>query len=103
MRTAKSCPGAWVGFTPIYCTSSHCISGECGELARQVPPLKQGEEYNEIAILKYHLTPGPMYTSIITSSGATVQNSIAVRDAKAIGCGAYHALLVLMNPNSSIP
>jgi regulator of chromosome condensation len=75
--------------------------GECGELARQVPPMKQGEEYNETAIRKHHLSPGSMYTSMVTASGAVVQDSVPVRDAKAIGCGAYHSLVVLVNPLSS--
>jgi alpha-tubulin suppressor-like RCC1 family protein len=79
------------------------VIGECGELARQVPPLKQGEDYNEGNITRYHLTPGFMYTSFITASNAVVQNSREIRNAKAIGCGAYHSLLVLVNsPQTSM-
>lgn len=74
--------------------------GECGELGRQVPPLKQGEDYNEANILKYHLSPGHMYGSLITPTGAIVQNSVPMRNAKALGAGAYHSLVVLINTSS---
>jgi len=64
--------------------------GECGELGRKVPPLKKevGSEsrYDNDSILRHHLAPGHMYIE-----GSTKP----VQDAKAIGCGGYHALVLL--------
>lgn len=65
--------------------------GECGELARQVPPLRKDGEYDLEAMLKYHLTPGAMYTA----------SQVEVRNAKSIGCGAYHCFVVVVNDSDS--
>ena len=65
--------------------------GECGELSREVPPLKDSEtgDYDKQNMIKYHLTPGPMM--IQESPG----NFVKARSPKSVGCGAYHALLVM--------
>jgi hypothetical protein len=83
--------------------------GECGELGRIVPPLKHkvqvsvtyhgfavvtvgyiqvGDdlEYDAEGIHNYHLQPGSMIHADTQS---------IVCDAKTIGCGAYHSLLVI--------
>jgi len=58
--------------------------GECGELGRIVPPLKNGEEYDKQVILEHYLTPGGMFDA----------QQRRVQDVKTIGCGAYHSLVV---------
>ena len=70
--------------------------GECGELARKNVPLKKkavgGEEasYDLEGMLEHHITPGLMkrYKDDLCDETVTVTN------AKAIGCGAYHSLVV---------
>jgi regulator of chromosome condensation len=63
--------------------------GECGELARKVPPLKKGEEYDLEGMLRYHLTPGLMYAGEGSSA-------VPVSNAKSIGCGSYHCFVVVV-------
>lgn len=64
--------------------------GECGELSRKVPPLKdESGEYDKANMIKYSLTPGPMM--IQQPEGEFTE---ALRP-KSIGCGAYHALVVI--------
>ena len=91
-------------FNLIRCEDGSLYSfgmSECGELGRILPPVKRNEEYVEEDILKHYLTPGFMYTGLLTASGSLVQATHPVRDAKAIGCGAYHSLVVVVNPLSS--
>jgi regulator of chromosome condensation len=68
--------------------------GENGELGREVPPLKtSGKNYLLESILKHHITPGPMFVS-----GSV---NLEIRNAKAIGCGSYHALVVAFSSDQS--
>jgi len=60
--------------------------GECGELGRDVSPMKKDGQYDKESILKHHLSPGHMYEEGSTSP---------LQDAKTVGCGAYHSLLLL--------
>ena len=77
---------------------SFSISGECGELARETIPLKKkavgGEEakYDLEGILTYHITPRQMRRY----KDDTCCETEVVKDAKAIGCGAYHSLVVCL-------
>ena len=69
--------------------------GECGELGRDVKPLKAGEgedaNYDLETICDQHVTPGPMYVK----NHATNKN-VALSGVKAIGCGAYHSLVLVV-------
>ena len=66
--------------------------GECGELGRPTQPLKKPAKGDEEAkydlehILRHHVTPGRMLLA------GTAQAPVG--GVKAIGCGAYHSLLV---------
>lgn len=68
--------------------------GECGELARAVPPLRKDGEYDLEGMLKHHLTPGPMYTS--------ESSKTPVRNAKSIGCGSYHCFVVVVTESAGM-
>jgi regulator of chromosome condensation len=75
------------------------LSGECGELARSKNiPLKKkpdggGEaDYDLEGILTHHITPGPMYRY----KDDTCTDVVPVKDAKTIGCGAYHSMVVCL-------
>lgn len=68
--------------------------GECGELGRKVSSLKKGETYDYTSIHRDHITPGFMYKEEYNSNGS---NLIVVRDAKVIGCGAYHSMIITQN------
>ena len=75
------------------------LSGECGELARSKNiPLKKkpaggGEaEYDMEGILAHHITPGLMYRY----KDDSCTDIMPVKDAKSIGCGAYHSLVVCL-------
>jgi alpha-tubulin suppressor-like RCC1 family protein len=79
--------------------------GESGELGRYTPPLKKesvnGEEpqYDLPNILKYHITPGPMYYDecpSITDLDNHDSRLKVVSDVKVIGCGSYHSMVVVM-------
>jgi regulator of chromosome condensation len=77
--------------------------GECGELGRYAPPLKfgEGEEatYDMPNILKHHITPGAMYLALPGDSPRGLSNNndssrkSLNNQVKAIGCGAYHAMV----------
>lgn len=93
--------------------------GECGELARFCAPMKIPSKedpddmvYDLPSILKYYLTPGRMYFAPTTTAAASGNsNSLmgvnldrqltAVENVKSIGCGAYHALLVVTGRGES--
>ena len=74
------------------------VLGECGELARESIPLKKkavgGEEakYDLDGILTHHITPGLMRRY----KDDTCKETEIVRNAKAIGCGAYHSIIVCL-------
>jgi regulator of chromosome condensation len=96
------CIGGVGNAVEVQCGSAFCIAkcangtvyswglGECGELARNVPPLKikvdEDMEYDLESIYEHHITPGRMYLD--TSPPEAVTN------VKAIGCGAYHSFVV---------
>jgi regulator of chromosome condensation len=62
--------------------------GECGELSRAAPPLKGSDgEYSFEPISRMHLTPGPMHSEDSVSKPFS--------GVKAIGCGLYHAFLIM--------
>jgi regulator of chromosome condensation len=64
--------------------------GECGELSREVPPLKDSSgDYDKAGMIKHSLTPGPM---MIKQPGGSL---VEAKNPKSIGCGAYHALVVM--------
>jgi regulator of chromosome condensation len=76
------------GFNIARCSNGNIFSwgiGECGELGRDVCPLKK--PYDVDGVYSSHITPGPMRDA----KGAVVRN------AKAIGCGAYHSLVVVID------
>lgn len=70
--------------------------GECGELGRQTSPLKKptkGEEeaeYDLDGMYAQHITPGRMFR-VASSAGSA---PVPVDGVKAIGCGAYHSMVV---------
>eukprot|EP01032_Pedospumella_encystans_P008897 gene8897-10515_t len=84
--------------------------GECGELGRFAPPMKikvNGEmEYDMLSILQHHITPGPMYISTgkegklagTTGVGSNQDAQLLQRvtNVKALGCGAYHSMVVVV-------
>lgn len=77
---------------------------ECGELGRKVCDIRQGDgenvTYDLEGIHRTMLTPGFMYK--VKSGSEDVELSkaregvdyVVVRDAKSIGCGSYHTLVV---------
>jgi regulator of chromosome condensation len=84
------------------CTDGRLYSwgiGESGELGRDVPPLTLGgpKKYNLEGILKHHVTPGPMHIA-----DDMTNNSCVAKFAKAIGCGSYHSLVVLVRNVSTV-
>lgn len=86
-----SCGGV---YNIVRCEDGRVLSwglGECGELSRKVPPLKNANtgEYNKSDMIKFHLTPGPM---MIQQAGGGLVEAF---NPKAIGCGAYHAMAVI--------
>jgi len=62
--------------------------GECGELGREIPPMckADGSGFDIENIFKHRITPGLMYRQGVQAP---------VRDAKAIGCGSYHSMVVV--------
>ena len=84
---------------------SFSILGECGELARETIPMKKkavgGEEakYDLEGILTYHITPRQMRRYKYDTCSETE----IVKDAKAIGCGAYHSLVKYVRDSVSEP
>lgn len=98
------------GIVEVACGASFCVGmgadgrawtwglGECGELGRAVRPMKpDGPDggYDHALILAEHLTPALMV--VAGSSGDTVRN------VRAVGCGAYHTLVVTGSDNSGAP
>ena len=98
------------GIVEVACGASFCVGlgadgrawtwglGECGELGRAVRPMKpDGPDggYDHALILTEHLTPAPMVA--VGSSGN------AIRNVRAVGCGAYHTLVVTGSDNSGKP
>ena len=74
-------------------------TGECGELAhaknislKKQPPGGGEAEYDLEGILMHHITPTPMHRY----KDDTCTLTVPVSDAKAIGCGAYHSLIVCL-------
>jgi len=73
--------------------------GECGELGRDTVALKGGKatggDPNAFMKLVYeqHIRPGPMYMS---------RTEVAVSGAKAIGCGSYHAMVVIVGDGNIV-
>lgn len=87
-----SCGGV---YNVVRCEDGRVFSwglGECGELSRKVPPLKNADtgEYDKDGIVKYHLTPGPMMVQ--SESGGKLVEAF---NPKSIGSGAYHCLVVM--------
>lgn len=66
--------------------------GECGELSREVTPLKDPAtgDYDKAGMIKHSLTPGAM---LIQCNGG--KELVEARNSKSIACGAYHALVVI--------
>lgn len=80
--------------------------GECGELGREVRPVKgEGEDaaHDLHAILHDHLTPGRMYASTrIVRNGKAVLSDAPVEGVSVIGCGSYHSMLVVAGENNGL-
>ena len=70
---------------------------ECGELGRIVPVLKIFSKadddmvYDLDNILKYHLTPQLMHTTLGNSTA-----TIPIKDVISIGCGSYHSFVITL-------
>lgn len=72
--------------------------GECGELSRKVPPLKNDNgDYDKAAMIEHSLTPGAMLIQQAALSTGAQGRPIFVeaKNPKSIGCGAYHVLMVI--------
>lgn len=71
--------------------------GECGELGREVRPLKDDEDapFNFENILEDHLTPSYMCSnSKVIRDGKKSSNTSPVKNVRTFGCGGYHTLVV---------
>ena len=68
--------------------------GECGQLSRVVCSLDRDFRPSNEEVGRSHLTPQPMMMS--------QDGSIVVKGAKAIGCGAYHSIVVLISEKHEI-
>ena len=71
--------------------------GECGELGREVRPMKDDEDspFNFQNILEDHLTPSLMCSkSRVNRGGKMSYSSYPVNNVRTFGCGGYHALVV---------
>lgn len=92
----------------VACGASFCLArsssgfvyswglGESGELGRKVDNLKDGEEYDKRRIYEQHLKPGFMYIDSTRSSLGSTAGSKPAQNVKAIGCGAYHSMVVVV-------